>query len=776
MTGSSDNVFDTYNDLPRDAAAFFQELTEHYQNVVWVFNWVTQRLTYASPAYERVWGRTLERLYQHNEEWRESIHPEDRADAEAAFRAMSESHHSASHEYRIIRPDGTIRWIADRGFAIRDVSGDVLRIFGMAEDITERRQTELETRRRQKFLESVLYHAPDAIVTLDALHHVLDWNPGAEKMFGYTRNETVGGHLDDFVTRPDVAAEARSFTRAVLAGKTLQPIETVRYRKDGQPIHVIAAGAPIYVEDELRGVVALYTDITVLKEAEIALKESEQRFRTVYQTIPDPVAVIRVSDSRCVDINDAFATLSGYSRQAIIGTTAGELGLWCNPSQRDQMLADLTEHGAVSNLEAEFETRDGHIITGLVSAKVFTLQQAPHAIVITRDISQLKTADQERKKLEVQLRHAHKMEAIGTLAGGIAHDFNNLLMGIQGRNSLMLTDTPAHHPHHEHLQGIEAYVRSAVDLTRQLLGFARGGKYEVRPINLNDLVADSARMFGRTHKELRIQTALDPDLKAVEVDPGQIEQVLLNLYVNAWQAMPTGGDLYLKTANISFSLDDIPPADLAPNAYVKVSVTDTGRGMDAATRDRIFEPFFTTREMGRGTGLGLASVFGILRNHGGQITVHSEKGRGTTFHIYLPVSEKSIPQTKTVGNDILPGSETILLVDDESMILEVGQKLLEKLGYKVKTASSGSMAIEIYHQERAAIDLVVLDMVMPTMGGGQTYDTLKSMNPDIRVLLSSGYSLNGQAADILRRGCRGFIQKPFDLGALSRKLREVLDE
>jgi two-component system cell cycle sensor histidine kinase/response regulator CckA len=415
-------------------------------------------------------------------------------------------------------------------------------------------------------------------------------------------------------------------------------------------------------------------------------------------------------------------------------------------------------------------------ITGLVSAKVFTLQQAPHAIVITRDISQLKTADQERKKLEAQLRHAHKMEAIGTLAGGIAHDFNNLLMGIQGRNSLMLTDTPAHHPHHEHLQGIEAYVRSAVDLTRQLLGFARGGKYEVRPINLNDLVADSARMFGRTHKELRIQTALDPDLKAVEVDPGQIEQVLLNLYVNAWQAMPTGGDLYLKTANISFSLDDIPPVNLTPNAYVKVSVTDTGRGMDAATRERIFEPFFTTREMGRGTGLGLASVFGILRNHGGQITVHSEKGRGTTFHIYLPVSEKSIPQTKTVGNDILPGSETILLVDDESMILEVGQKLLEKLGYKVKTASSGSMAIEIYHQERAAIGLVVLDMVMPTMGGGQTYDTLKSMNPDIRVLLSSGYSLNGQAADILRRGCRGFIQKPFDLGALSRKLREVLDE
>jgi CheY-like chemotaxis protein len=366
------------------------------------------------------------------------------------------------------------------------------------------------------------------------------------------------------------------------------------------------------------------------------------------------------------------------------------------------------------------------------------------------------------------------MEAIGTLAGGIAHDFNNLLMGIQGRNSLMMADLTAEHPHWEHLQEIQSYVRSAADLTRQLLGFARGGKYELRPVNLNELVDDTARMFARTHKEIHIQTDLAADLRAVEVDRGQIEQVLLNLLLNAWQAMPAGGDLFIKTENTTISAD-LHTADLKPGAYVKAEVTDTGRGMDAATRDRIFEPFFTTREMGRGTGLGLASVFGILHNHNGHITVSSEKGRGSTFTIYLPVSEKPVQPQQAATTEIYPGGETILLVDDERMILEVGQKLLGKLGYRVKTAGSGQDAIETYRQEQTSIDLVILDMIMPTMGGGRTFDALKAIDRHVRVLLSSGYSLNGQAADILRRGCQGFIQKPFDLGTLSQKLREILD-
>ena len=776
MTRPKDNHTPPYRDLPADAAAFFQELARQYHYVVWVFDWASQRLTYASPAYEHVWARSLETLYRHASEWRASLHPEDRDAAVAAFESMAASEHSAAHEYRILQPDGTVRWIADRGFAIRDADGRVLRIIGIAEDITEQRLAELERLRRQKFLESVLYHAPDAIITLDARHHVLDWNPGAENIFGYTRKETIGRNLDDLVAGQDMTAEANSFAREVLSGQTLQPIETVRYRKDGRPIQVIAAGAPIIVENELRGVVAIYTDISVLKKAEHALRESEERFRVVYQTIPDPVAVIRMSDSRCVDINEAFSKLSGYPSREIIGTTAVEVGLWGHPSQRQKMLAGLSTQGFINNLEAEFKTRGGRIITGLVSAKVLFLQDEPHALVITRDISRIKAAEQERKQLEGQLRQAQKMEAIGTLAGGIAHDFNNLLMGIQGRNSLMMADHSTDHPHWEHLEEIQSYVRSAADLTRQLLGFARGGKYELRPVNLNELVDNSTRMFARTHKEIRVRANLAPDLKTVEVDPGQIEQVLLNLFVNAWQAMPTGGDLSIRTENAVISSGEPQAADLKPGAYIKVSVTDSGSGMDAATRDRIFEPFFTTREMGRGTGLGLASAFGILRNHDGHIAVDSELGRGTTFSIYLPVSEKALQPSQAATAEIHPGGETILLVDDERMILDVGQKLLGKLGYHVKTAGSGQEAIELYRQYRSAIDLVILDMIMPSMGGGRTFDALKAIDPHVRVLLSSGYSLNGQAAEILQRGCRGFLQKPFDLGTLSQKLREVLDQ
>ena len=775
MTKLNDNPTPPYRDLPADAAAFFQELTQQYHYVVWVFDWARQRLSYASPAYERVWGRPLEDLYHRASDWRASLHPEDREAAIAAFETMAESEQSKAHEYRILRPDGTARWITDRGFAIRDADGRVLRIIGIAEDITERRLAELETQRRQKFLESVLYHAPDAIITLDAHHHVLDWNPGAEKIFGYAREETIGRNLDELVARLEMAAEATSFTREVLSGQILHPIETIRYRKDGRPIHVIAAGAPIFIENELRGVVAIYTDISILKKAEHALRESEERLRVVYQTIPDPVAVIRMSDYRCVDINEAFTKLSGYPPREVIGTTAVEVGLWGNPAQREKMLAGLSAQGFINNLEAEFKTRDGRMVTGLVSAKVLYLQEEPHVLVITRDISQIKLAEQERKQLEGQLRQAQKMEAIGTLAGGIAHDFNNLLMGIQGRNSLMMADLSTDHPFGEHLREIQSYVRSAADLTRQLLGFARGGKYELRPVDLNELVGATARMFARTHKEIRIQTELAPNLKTVEVDRGQIEQVLLNLFVNARQAMPTGGDLFIRTENTAISSAKPQASDLKPGAYATVTVTDTGSGMDAATRDRIFEPFFTTREMGRGTGLGLASVFGILRNHGGQITVWSEKGCGSTFTIFLPASEKTVQLRLSATADIQPGGETILLVDDERMILDVGQKLLAKLGYRVKTAGSGQEAVETYRQEQKAIDLVILDMIMPTMGGGRTFDALKAIDPHVRVLLSSGYSLNGQATEILQRGCQGFIQKPFDLGTLSQKLREVLD-
>ena len=266
------------------------------------------------------------------------------------------------------------------------------------------------------------------------------------------------------------------------------------------------------------------------------------------------------------------------------------------------------------------------------------------------------------------------------------------------------------------------------------------------------------------------------DLWSVEVDKGQIKQMLLNLYVNAWQAMPYGGDLFIQTENVMLDEKFNIPFTVTPGRYIKISVVDTGLGMDAATRERIFDPFFTTKNEVKGSGLGLASVYGIIKNHRGFIDVHSEKGEGTTFYIYLPAYTIRIPkeEPELKQKEIQSGEGTILLVDDEEMILTVAQKMLEKLGYQVLTARSGQEAIDLYEKKGEEIDLVILDMIMPGMGGGKTFDRLKKIDRNVKILLSSGYSINGQAHEILNRGCRGFIQKPFDLEEFSLKVREVL--
>ncbi|MDY6974432.1 MAG: response regulator, partial [Thermodesulfobacteriota bacterium] len=393
-----------------------------------------------------------------------------------------------------------------------------------------------------------------------------------------------------------------------------------------------------------------------------------------------------------------------------------------------------------------------------------------------RDITSRKQAEEEREKLQEQLNQAQKMEAVGTLAGGIAHNFNNILMGIQGRTSLMMMDKDTSDPDYEHLRGIEEYVKNAVELTSDLLGFARGGKYEVKPTDLNALIKHENRMFGNTRKEISVQEKYEKDLWTVKVDHGQIRQVLLNLYVNAWQAMPGGGDLYIQTENVTLDKDYIKPFAVAPGRYVKVSVTDTGVGIDAAVREKIFDPFFTTKDAGQGSGLGLASVYGIIKNHGGFINVYSEKGEGTTFNIYLPASEKeSMGKAHWTNKHVIQyGRGTVLLVDDEEMIVEVGQAMLENLGYRVLTAGSGREALDLYEKQKGEIDLVILDIIMPDMGGSETFDRLKAINGNVNVLLSSGYSING-GAEIMDRGCIGFIQKPFSIKALSIKVREALD-
>jgi PAS domain S-box-containing protein len=468
-------------------------------------------------------------------------------------------------------------------------------------------------------------------------------------------------------------------------------------------------------------------------------------------------------------VNPEFELLTGYSRAEVIGRSISMLGSGQYGSSFFRQMQDLLNRGETWQGRLLITKKDTSL---LESEATFTpvMNKAGEVINhvgVQRDVTQ-------EVQLEKQLRQAQKMEAIGTLAGGIAHDFNNLLMGIQGNISLSLSETGSDSPLFENLKKIEQYVHNGVELTKKLLGFAQGGKYEVRLTDLNQLLKEQNLLFSRTNKAIVFKEDLEPNLWNVEADQDQIEQVILNLYMNAFQAMPTGGTLTIRTENVTIDNDQHALHQVTPGDYILLTVADSGTGMDENTQKRIFDPFFTTKDKGRGTGLGMASVYGIIKNHEGCINVFSREGQGTRFEIYLPASQKTALQHQLKVKNYIPGKETVLLVDDEEMIVDVGERMLNKLGYEVLTAMDGDEAVEIYQTHKDKINLVILDMVMPRASGGEVFDRLKQIEPAIKVILCSGYSIDGQATEILDRGCSAFIQKPFDLQTLSQQIRAVL--
>jgi len=503
-----------------------------------------------------------------------------------------------------------------------------------------------------------------------------------------------------------------------------------------------------------------------VRRAEEALRVSEEKYRTLVENAAE--AIIILQDEKIKFANQRAAFLSGFTLEELTRNPFADL---IHPDDRQMALERNRRRSQGEDIPGPQTYRclnkSGEILWVHLNSVPITWEGRPATLHFARDLTQ-------EKKLEAQFQMAQKMEAVGTLAGGIAHDFNNILMGIQGHISLMLFDLDSSHPHYASLKKIEEQVKSGANLASQLLAFARRGKYEVKATDLNQIVQQSSGMFERTKKEIKVFRKYQEEIWPVEVDRNQIEQVLLNLYVNAWQAMQEGGNLYLETQNITLRADYLKPFDVQLGRYVRISVRDSGVGMDKKTAARIFEPFYTTKEMGRGTGLGLASVYGIVKNHGGFITVYSEVGHGTTFHIYLPASEKEIGEEKKAPREILGGKETVLLVDDEETIIEVMQKALLLTGFKVLVARGGEEAVEVFKKNRERIDIVILDMIMPGMGGGKVFDSLRAIQPGVKVILSSGYSIDGEASQIMARGCNGFIQKPFGIKELSQKIREVM--
>ena len=508
-----------------------------------------------------------------------------------------------------------------------------------------------------------------------------------------------------------------------------------------------------------------------------ALRESEERLQLILATLP--IAIFTSPLDQEIDaswISGDVEKVTGYT----VAQYMAEKDFWrkrLHAADRERVLAAYRDPAAGDEIVLEYRwlCRDGKYKWFHDRTIKKNTPRGMQYFGIILDISESKQAEEENRVLQKRLQWAEKMEAIGTLAGGIAHDFNNLLAGIQGHVSMAIMNLDPANPTHERLRKIEAQVQSGVHLTSQLLGFARGGRYEVKATDMNEVIEKTHSMFGRTRKDISIHHKQGQDLWSVEVDRGQMEQVFVNLYVNAWQAMPEGGDIYLETENVVFHGEKTLPFSVKPGKYVKTTVTDTGSGMDEQTRLRVFEPFFTTKTMGRGIGLGLATVYGIIKGHRGMINVYSEPGRGTTFTIYLPASDKAVVKERQTPLTITRGTETILLVEDEKTVLDLNRELLEALGYTVHATGSGSEAVTIYLEKRNMIDLVILDMVMPGISGSRTFDLLREINPEVKVLLSSGYSLNGEAQHIMDRGCNGFLQKPFQIEKLSQRVREILD-
>jgi PAS domain S-box-containing protein len=519
------------------------------------------------------------------------------------------------------------------------------------------------------------------------------------------------------------------------------------------------------------------------QEMEDRLRTSERRFRFMVQNSPDMIYTLD-ANGRFTFINNAAERLFGYRSADLVGrpydtvlyeedldkacwrfnerrtgkraTSGYELRLKTGP-HKESLIAQHTDF-AVVELNA----------TG-VYRRAGTRRELIGTYGVARDMT-------FRKILETQLLQAKKIEALGNLAGGIAHDFNNLLMGIQGIISLVLFKMEPNNPFLDQLKMIEQYVQDGAGLTRQLLTFVKGGAMEIQPTDVNALIQKQSRLFGRTRKAIQITETLAPDVLPIEADASQIEQVLLNIYVNAGHAMPDGGELHIRTENILLTEKSVltRSTNLTPGHYVKITASDTGIGMDDATQQRIFDPFFTTKQIGKGSGLGLYSVYGIVKNHGGHIRVTSTQKKGTTFTIYLPATKRRIRQPVNPSPRRIIGRETILLVDDEDKIRNVCRESLKLLGYSVVTADSGERAVEIFKEMADSIDVVVLDMIMPGLSGKDTYRQLKQLKTGVKVVVASGYSIDVQEGDFLSDGCSLMIQKPFKIEHLSMKIQELM--
>jgi len=591
---------------------------------------------------------------------------------------------------------------------------------------------------------------------------ILECNLACARIFGYVDCEAFSASpVRDRYFHPQ---DRNNFIAKLQKAKSLTNYEQCLRRKDGSKVWLLGSanlvdgrdGSPAEYEET-------FVDITERRNA-------EETFHKAFNANPEPITIATLPEGRYIDVNESFLRVTGHLREEVIGRTSSEVKFWVKPEERAIFIETVMKQGSVRDLEIGFRTKSGEIRMAVDSAEVIEVAGEKCAIAIFRDVT-------ERKSLEKQLRQTQKMEAVGQLTGGIAHDFNNLLSVIIGYSEILEQRLPVGDPLLRECLQIKKAGQSAASLTRQLLAFSRQQVLEPKVLALNGIVQNVEKMLHRLIGEhIDLKTNLDPMLGCVKADQSQIEQVIINLAVNARDAMPHGGNLLIETANVVLDEDyaRLHPPQL-PGCYVLLTVADTGAGMDAETLAHIFEPFFTTKEIGKGTGLGLSTVYGIVRQSGGHIWVESEPGQGATFKIYLPVARPvaRAPQPPAAPGDSLHGSKTILLAEDEEGLRKLTRRLLEDNGYTVLEAGLPETAIEIAYRHAGAIHMLLTDMVLPGMTGRDLASKLAVVRPEMKALFMSGYT--GFTPAGLADSEIALLIKPFTRETLLRKMQEALE-
>lgn len=704
------------------------------------------------------------------------LEPSEREIVVAAVAATMAFGSSYVVEHRIVRRDGGVRWIEGRGQLIRDEAGRVLRLAGVVSDVTERQLARVRLAESEQRFRAFAEASFEAVVFGHA-NKVVDANQAACDLLGYSHDEIVGLRMDQLVAAQDVALVGERMRDGYA-----EAYEHCMLHKDGRVIEVEALGRNV----RYMGLACRMTSLRDLgerKRAQSSLREREQMIRDLVDSSQD---WIRSTDVLGVHTYCSVAVKGTLGREPseLEGHSCFDLLL---PEDAERLRLTMQHSVRVrrgwSNLQLRWRHKDGSIrhLEGNASSVLDDAGNLVGFRVVERDVSERIQLQDEREDLERQLRHAQKMEAIGQLAGGVAHDFNNVLSVILGNgelamDALRLRATDIDPEVIESIQEIQKSAERAAHLTRQLLSFSR--QQVIKPVVL-DLNPTLSQMYGLLRRLIRedirlVLTCVETPLP-VMADPGQFEQVLMNLVVNARDAMPRGGLLDITTSHVNLNLDEVTSLGLGREGhYALLCVTDTGTGMDSVTLERIFEPFFTTKPPGEGTGLGMATVYGIARQAGGKVAVESEPGKGTSVRVYWPLTQAQPLTEDVMPTPIAGGSESILVCEDEETVRRVSVRMLRAAGYKVLAAENGQQALEL---ARAAPELALLltDVIMPEMNGPELSVALQSVHPNVKVLFCSGYTADLIPQESVASGEVHFLAKPFTRVSLLERVREILD-